>query len=55
MSRLLDEMREEAAKNASIEVTRQMLILGKNTIQEIAQICDLTLDEVTTLAATSQK
>lgn len=49
MSRVLEEMRKETARETAIKVTKGMLESGKLTYEEIAKITELTIDEVRAL------
>ena len=59
MSRILEEMREEAAKEAAtkaehkkaVETAQKMLARGRDTVEDIAEITGLTLKEVQELAS----
>lgn len=59
MSRILEEMREEAAKEAAtkaehkkaVETAQKMLARGRDTVEDIAEITGLTLQEVQELAS----
>lgn len=55
MSRILEEMREEAAMKAehkkAIETARKMLARGRDSVEDIAEITGLTLKEVQELAS----
>ena len=49
MSRVLEEMRKETARETAIKVAKGMLESGKLTYEEIAKITELTIDEVRAL------
>ena len=49
MSRVLEEMRKETARETAIKVAKGMLESGKLTYEEIAKIAELTIDEVRAL------
>ena len=49
MSRVLEEMRKETARETAIKVSKGMLESGKLTYEEIAKITELTIDEVRAL------
>ena len=49
MSRVLEEMRKETARETAIKVAKGMLESGKLTHEEIAKITELTIDEVRAL------
>ena len=55
MSRILEEMREEAATKAehkkAVETAQKMLARGRDTVEDIAEITGLTLKEVQELAS----
>lgn len=58
MCRLLEEMRNEAAEKAAVEATYnkavstalKMLARGRDSVEEIAEMTDLPLEEVQKLA-----
>ena len=50
MSRIFDEIRESGAYQASIEIAIRMIERNKYTVEEIADIVDLSLDKVKELA-----
>lgn len=50
MCRELERMREETAKNNSIKIALGLISNGTLTYEQIAEICNLTLEEVTDLA-----
>ncbi len=50
MSRIMEEMCDKAAHDKSIEIATKMIQQGKQTIEEIAYITDLSTDEVNELA-----
>lgn len=50
MCRAIEEMRMEAAKTKGILTAKNLLLLGKLTIEEIALACGLTVAEVAALA-----
>lgn len=49
MSRVMEEMRKETARETAIKVAKGMLESGKLTYEEIAKIAELTIDEVRAL------
>ena len=49
MSRVLEGMRKETARETAIKVAKGMLESGKLTYEEIAKITELTIDEVRAL------
>ena len=55
MSRILEEMREETAMEAehkkAVETAQKMLARGRDTVEDIAEITGLTLEEVQELAS----
>ena len=51
MSRILEEMREEAEHKKAIETARKMLERGRDSVEDIAEITGLTLKEVQELAS----
>lgn len=51
MSRILEEMREEAEHKKAIETARKMLARGRDSVEDIAEITGLTLKEVQELAS----
>ena len=46
MCKVMEEMRNEAARENALETARSLLMLGKLTYEEIAQATKLTVDEV---------
>ena len=50
-----EDMRRHAIEKNSIEIARALLLLGKNTIDEISMTTNLPLDEVKSLAASMTK
>lgn len=51
MSRLLEEMKEEAEHKKAVEMAQKMLARGRDTVEDIAEITGLTLKEVQELAS----
>ena len=51
MSRILEEIREEAEHKKAIETARKMLERGRDSVEDIAEITGLTLKEVQELAS----
>ena len=47
MSKVLDEIREEKA----IRIAKNLINMGKSTLQEIAEVTELSLEKVQALAA----
>ncbi len=52
MGSVMDELRDEAAKENSKEIARKMLQRGKDTVEEISEITALSEDEIETLKGT---
>lgn len=50
MSRIMEEMRDKAMKEAMIETALRMLNAGKYSLEEIAEITALPLEEVKLLS-----
>ena len=50
MCKSMEEMRQESIRNTSIAIAFNLIKLGKNTHEEIAQATNLTLEEVKRLA-----
>lgn len=46
MSGVVEKMLMERSIERSIEIARRMLALGKYPLEEIANMCDLSLEEV---------
>jgi len=46
MCKAMEDMRNEAAREDSLETSRSLLLIGKLTYEEIAQTTKLTVDEV---------
>lgn len=46
MCKVMEDMRNEAARENSLETARSLLLIGKLTYEEIAQATKLTVDEV---------
>ena len=46
MCKVMEDMRNEAARENSQETARSLLLIGKLTYEEIAQATKLTVDEV---------
>ena len=53
MSRVFDEIREEAAHECSVEIVEKMLEAGELTCEEISRYAMLPLNEVKALAEKS--
>ena len=53
MSRIFDEIREEAAHECSVEIAERMLEAGELTYEEISRYAMIPLDEVKALAEKS--
>lgn len=51
---MLDEMRNEVVLNLKKEFALRMISRGKDTLEEIAEVIDLPLEEVTLLAKTRE-
>ena len=49
MCKVMEEMRNEAERENSLETARCLLMIGKLTYEEIAQATKLTVDEVRAL------
>ena len=49
MCRIMEEMRNETARETAIKVAKGMLKLGKLSYEEIAEIAELSIDEVKAL------
>lgn len=49
MCKMMEDMRNEAAKEKSLSIARRMLATGKLTHEEIASCSDLTVEEVKVL------
>lgn len=54
MCRMLEEMRNETALETTKEFALRLIIRGKNTLEEIAEITKLPLAEINHLKETQQ-
>ena len=51
MCRSIEEMFNDAEKRKTIEIAKQLISLGKNTIDDISECTGLSIEEVTKLEA----
>ncbi len=49
MSKMMEDMRKEAAREKSLQMAKRLLSRGKDTYEEIAELTDLTVEEVAAL------
>ena len=55
MCKAIEDMRNEAKRQKAAETAMKLIARGKDTLEEIAEITDLTLEEVQELAKEAQK
>lgn len=55
MSKALEDMRNEAEYNISVEIAMRMIARGKFTLEEISEYTDLALSKVQELSASLKK
>ena len=51
MSEIVERVRRETALEQAVEFAKKMIALGKLTLEEISNICELPLEKVQELAA----
>ena len=52
MCKIMEDMRNETMKAKEREIARKLIARGKDTVEEIAELTGLTIEEVDTLKGT---
>ena len=55
MCKVMEDMRNQAQKESLVNAALRLLEMGKNTLDEIAKVCSLSVEEVEELAASRNK
>ena len=55
MCKVMEDMRNQAQRESLVNAALRLLEMGKNTLDEIAKVCNLSIEEVEELAANHNK
>ncbi len=53
MAGVMDRIKEQVLLEQAVEIAKEMIALGKLTLEEISSVCELPLEKVQELAAST--